>query len=97
MKHYFLSSTAEQDIDEILSYIAKENPIAAFTLLDEVYEAMDMLASNPEVGYKRDYLSDHTVRFWPFKWHYLVVYKDTPPIEIVRVLSGYRDISNLLN
>lgn len=29
MKSYFLSSVAEQDIDEIISYISNENPSAA--------------------------------------------------------------------
>jgi len=97
MKDYFLSAIAEQDIDEIVSYIAEENPIAAFALLDEVYDAMDLLASNPQMGYKKEYLKDRNIRFWPFKWHYLIVYNDSSPIEIIRVLSGYRDISNLLS
>jgi len=30
--HYFLSPAAEQDIDEIVTYIAKESPKAALTL-----------------------------------------------------------------
>ena len=96
MKSYFLSLIAEQDIDEIVSYIAKENIRAAINLLDSLYETMDMLALNPMLGHKREDLSDKPVRFWPFKRHYLIIYKDCSPIEIVRVLSGYRDISNLL-
>ena len=67
MKNYFLSFSAEHDIDEIVSYIAIENPKAAFTLLDEVYDSMDKLAENPAMGYKREYIKDKTVRFWPFQ------------------------------
>lgn len=96
MSTYFLSPIAEQDIDEMVSYIAQENPSAAMKLLDTLYAAMDNLASNPMLGHKREDLTNHSVRFWPFKWHYLIVYKDCLPIEIVRVLSGYRDISSLL-
>jgi plasmid stabilization system protein ParE len=96
MKTYFLSSVAEQDIDEIVSYIIHENPNAALRLLDALYEAMDILAENPMLGHKREDLTDKPVRFWPFKWHYLIIYSDWAPIEIVRVLSGYRDISSLL-
>ena len=97
MTKYFLSAVAEQDIDEIVTYIAQENTDAAITLLDAMYQAMGMLAENPELGYKREFVKHKSVRFWPFKWHYLIVYKDCPPIEIIRVLSGYRDIPNLLN
>lgn len=96
MKAYCLSTIAEQDIDDIVSYIAHENPNAALKLLDTIYEAMDTIAENPMLGHKREDLTNQTVRFWPFKWHYLIVYTDDHPIEIVRVLSGYRDISSLL-
>lgn len=96
MKEYFLSAIAEQDIDEIVSYIAHENASAALTFLDTLYESMDMLSLNPMLGHKREDLTNRPVRFWPFKWHYLIIYKDCLPIEIVRVLSGYRDISSLL-
>lgn len=93
---YFISLAVEQDIDEIVTYLAKESKQAAFKLLDHLYEAMDKLAENPMLGHYREDLTDKPVRFWPFKWHYLIVYKDCSPIEIVRVLSGYRDILNLL-
>lgn len=96
MRTYFLSTIAEQDIDEIVSYIAHENPNAALKLLDALYEAMAMLAENPMLGHKREDLTDKPVRFWPFKWHYLIIYVECMPIEIVRILSGYRDISSLL-
>lgn len=43
MKEYFLSAIAEQDIDEIISYIAQENANAALTFLDSLYESMNML------------------------------------------------------
>ncbi len=97
MRTYFLSALAEADIDDIVSYIAHENKRAGLTLLDAIYEAMDMLALHPTMGYKREFIHDPSVRFWPFKWHYLIIYRDTFPIEIIRVLSGYRDIVNLLN
>ena len=97
MKKFFLSSAAEQDIDDLVSYIAAENTHAALNLLDKIYETMDMLATNPLIGHKRDDLTEKPVRFWALKWDYLIIYKVCSPIEIVRVLSGYRDIINLLN
>lgn len=64
--------------------------------LDSLYEAMNNLSVNPSLGHRREDLTDKPVRFWTFKWHYLMIYKSASPIEIVRVLSGYRDITRLL-
>lgn len=96
MKTYSLSPIAESDLDEITTYIAQENESAALKMLDIFFEAMDMLAEHPQIDHHRTDLTQQAVRFWPVKSHYLIVYKDIHPIEIVRVLSGYRDITNLL-
>ena len=48
------------------------------------------------MGHTREDLTNKPVRFFTFKWHYLIIYKACRPIEIVRVLSEYRDIANLL-
>jgi plasmid stabilization system protein ParE len=92
----FLSPLAEQDVDEIVTYIAKENPASAHAFLDALFDTMEKLADYPDMGHLRDDLTDKPVKFWTFKWHYLIIYKPTSPIEIVRVLSGYRDIINLI-
>lgn len=65
--NYFLTPIAEQDIDEIVTYLAKESAKAAFTLLDSLYEAMDKLAENPMLGHLREDLTNRPVRFWTFK------------------------------
>lgn len=93
---YFISPIAEQDIDEAITYLAKENPKAAHDFVDALYDSFEKLADNPALGHSREDLTKHPVRFWTFKWHYLVIYKPKKPIEIVRVLSGYRDIANTL-
>ena len=91
-----LSIVAEQDIDDIISYLVQENPVVAQTFLDALFDAMDNLAEYPELGHLREDLTDRPVKFWPFKWHYLIIYKPTSPLEIVRVLSGFRDIISLI-
>ena len=91
-----LSVVAEQDIDEIITYLAQENPAVAQNFLDALFDAMNNLAEYPELGHLREDLTDRPVKFWPFKWHYLIIYKPTSPLEIVRVLSGFRDIINLI-
>ena len=92
----YLSPAAEQDIDEVITYLAQENPFAAHSFLDALYVTLERLADNPEMGHLREDLTDKPVKFWPFKWHYLIIYKPTDPLEIVRVLSGFRDIINLI-
>lgn len=93
---YFLSAYAEQDIDEVITYLANENPQAANDFVDALYDAFDKLADNPMLGHVRDDLTNHPVKFWTFKWHYLVIYNPVKPIEILRVVSGYRDITNMV-
>ncbi len=96
MRNYQLTKLAEQDIEEIVVYIAEENPAAAYKLLDSFYRAMDLLSDNPCIGHYREDLTNQPVRFWSVKSHYLIIYRDTSPIEIIRVLSGYRDIATIL-
>lgn len=93
---YFLSAYAEQDIDEVITYLANENPKAANDFVDALYDAFNKLAENPILGHVRDDLTNHPVRFWTFKWHYFVIYNPIKPIEILRVVSGYRDITNMI-
>jgi plasmid stabilization system protein ParE len=81
MNNYFLSHLAEQDADEIITDIARENPTAALKFLDALYETMDLLATHPQMGHKREDLTQKSVRFFTFKWHYLIIYKDCLPIE----------------
>jgi plasmid stabilization system protein ParE len=94
--NYYLSPAAEQDIDDVINYLAQENVESAHAFLDAVYGAMEMIAENPDIGHLRDDLTIKPVKFWPFKWHYLIIYTPTSPIDIVRVLSGHRDIINLI-
>lgn len=92
----FLSPIAEQDIDDIITYLAQENPDVARNFLDSLFAAMDNLTQFPDIGHVREDLTNRPVKFWTFKWHYLIVYKPTSPVEIIRVLSGFRDIINLM-
>ena len=94
---FYLSPAALQDIEEIVDYLSKENTNAANRFVDNLFDAIDKLAQNPDIGHWREDLTDKHVKFWTFKWHYFFIYKHIIPIEIIRVLSGYRDIFNLIN
>jgi plasmid stabilization system protein ParE len=54
------------------------------------------LARNPGGGHWRTELTDEPVRFFAV-YSYLIVYRpETQPLEIVAILHGYRDVTQIL-
>ena len=97
MSRYRISDRAQADLDEIWLYIAHDSVDAADRVLDRIREAIVGLAQMPHMGHLREDLVEEPLRFWP-AYSYLIVYRpDTDPIEIVRVVSGHRDLSRLLS
>ena len=85
---------AEADLDDIWLYIAQDNPDAADRLLDRIDEQCRTLAQFPKMGKSRDELTPDLRSFPVGK--YLVFYLAIDEgIEVVRVLSGMRDIDAL--
>jgi plasmid stabilization system protein ParE len=60
---------AEEDTNEIYSYIAKDNPKAAEGFLDAIETASSILTFNPEIGSPRyfHHTELHGLRFYPLK------------------------------
>ena len=97
MTDFVLSPEARQDLFNIWEYIAQDNIDAADRVAGEIRNAMATLAQNPGVGHYRKDLADEPLRFWRV-YTYLIIYRsESKPIEIVRVLSAYRDIRKLLD
>lgn len=97
MAKFVIAPAAEQDIIEIGAYIEKDNPAAARKLVAEIYDCFPRLAERPAIGHRRPDLTSLPVRFWTVRGRYMIVYRgEAAPIEIVRVLSGYRDIAAIL-
>jgi plasmid stabilization system protein ParE len=93
---FVLSAPAASDLREIHAYIAADDPAAARRVLNGLRDAMHRLAELPGLGHVRDDLVDETLRVWTVH-SLLVIYRpETRPLQIVRVLSGYRDIATLL-
>jgi toxin ParE1/3/4 len=85
---------AEANLDDIWWYIAQDNPDAADRLLDKIEEQCQALAQFPQMGINRDELMP-ALRSFPIG-NYLIFYLSTDDgVEIVRVLSGMRDIDAL--
>ncbi len=96
MSEFVLSPVANRDLDEIWEYIAEDSIAAADRWLAKLEKAINMLAEMPGIGHTRTDLTDKPVLFYPVG-RYLIIYRaNRQPIEVVRALSAYRDVSRLL-
>lgn len=96
MPDHFYSPEARLDLLEIWEFIARDNVDAANRVEQEIRLAVTRLAQNPELGHHRRDLTSKPVRFWSV-YSYLIIYNPVPlPLEVVRILSGYRDLAAML-
>ncbi len=88
---------ASRDLERIIDYIAdRSNFDSAELFLDRVNEKCTMLSRFPSMGRKRDELMPD-VRSFPVD-DYLIFYSPIEGgVEILRVVSGYRDLDNLFS
>jgi len=96
MKEYqlIISEQAIHDLEEIWLYVATDSPQAADTFLDVVFEQCQLLCTSPEMGRAREDLLPG-MRSFPVK-RYVIFYRVLPErVEIVRILSGYRDLESI--
>jgi plasmid stabilization system protein ParE len=93
---YVLSEDAETDLDELVEFVAADSIEAARRLLGDLDQAMLQLAEIPHMGHVRAELAETDVRFWVVH-SYLIVYRaEVTPIQVLRIISGYRDLVELL-
>ena len=96
MNNFILTPAADEDINEIWDYIARDNIEAADRVVDALEAAFRLLAVGPTLGHYREDLADKRHRFHPV-YSYLIVYRwETRPLQIIRVLHGARDVRSLL-
>lgn len=96
-RRFVLSTPASKDLDEILAYVLEQSGTErALHVVDRLRNSFLRLAETPDLGHRREDLTDADVLFYPV-WSYLVIYRPTSkPLEIVRVLHGARDLPSLL-
>ena len=95
MKRFRLSPEAARDIRESWVYVAEDSIPSARRLRLQIFDACQRLADHPGIGHSRPGLTEKPLLFWPVG-SYLIIYKPTRPIEIVRVVHGARDIPSLV-
>ena len=88
---YRLAPAAQQDVEDLVDYIAADDFDAALRVDQELTDTFLLLASRPHIGHTRDDLQlPRHLRVWPF-YSYLIVYRpEATPLEIVRVWHGAR-------
>jgi toxin ParE1/3/4 len=87
---YRLSDLAEQDLDEIWSYVAEDaSPTTADRLIDVIVDRFELLIEQPRMGRLRPEFGAG-VRSFTVENH-VIYYRHTGDILIARVLHGRRD------
>ncbi len=96
MPKYIITRQADEDINEIVAYIATDNFGAAMALYDRLLDLFEMLADNSNAGRERPELKEG-LRSFP-DGNYLIFYRLwAGNIAIVRVLHGARDLDELFS
>lgn len=91
MSGLIYSRAAQEDLQDIWSYIAQDNVVAADALEVDIRDAAEHLVRLPSLGHRRRDLTTHDLWFLTVRKNYLIVYRQRQPLEIVRVLHGPRD------
>ncbi len=96
MSRYVVSEDAELDLEEIVDFVALDSPAAAVRVGRPAPGHAGACWNASHGGFARRELAEDDVRFWVVH-SYLIVYRaEVEPIQILRVVSGYRDLVELL-
>jgi plasmid stabilization system protein ParE len=96
MSQYQLSPQARRDLYGVLDYLAEDSARASERVRLAILRAMRRLSERPGMGHWRQDLTSRPLRFWTVMGRYTIVYRDDPPIDIVRIFGPGRDIASLL-
>lgn len=89
-----LSILAKVDLADLWHYVAQDNISAARRLNNKIIAKCQKLAEFPGMGRERSELSPG-LRGFPID-NYIIYYRETDfGIDVIRILSGFRDIPAL--
>lgn len=91
------AAEAERWLRDIFDYIAEDNPAAAASTVEGIFDRAKVLRVYPEIGYRYDPIQDRHVRIFLFG-HYRITYLLKPDgnIDILGVFHGALDIARYL-
>ena len=95
MAKFYLTALAEEDLNDILIYIARDKPNAAIRWVSKIHEKCAFLAQHPTLGERRPEFSTGEFRS-SLVGNYVIFYRPIEGgVEIARVVRGERDVRNL--
>ncbi|TFG22170.1 MAG: type II toxin-antitoxin system RelE/ParE family toxin [Promethearchaeota archaeon] len=84
------STTAQNDLNDIIDYIAQDSLEFALSFYDQVKEKLENLTEFPNMGRKVPELDDPNIRELIFRNYRLIYRIMGDKIQIVRVFHGSR-------
>ena len=96
MSQFKLARRAVGDLREIWEFVAVDSLTGADRLREEFFGTFRKLAEVPGMGHKREDLTHRHVLFWAL-YSYLIIYRNSQPLRIIRIIHAKRDVKKLLN
>ncbi len=89
-----ISLQAVEDMIDLWAYVAEDSPVRADRFIDRIHEKCKLIAGTPRIGRERLELAPG-LRSFPVG-RYLTYYRvREDALEIIRILSGFRDLDIL--
>ena len=89
-----LAHLADADLDRIRDYTGQQRSRAANKVLDQLFETLELLANQPELGERREDLGDNLRAF--VVRPYVIFYPSSADgIHVARIVHGARDFVSL--
>lgn len=97
MNPYRLTPQAQSDLLEITDYILDHGGVdRAEAVIGVIREAIEKVVETPGIGHTREDLTNEAVRFWTVYKYYVVYRPESNPLEVVAIISGWRDVQTEL-
>jgi plasmid stabilization system protein ParE len=97
MSRVEVAPAAQDEIEEIVEFIARDSAAAAERVQVAIREAIARLGQWPSIGHSREDLTTKPVRFWNVMGRYTLVYaSDDTSVRILRVFGPGQDIASRL-
>jgi toxin ParE1/3/4 len=87
---------ADQDLEQIVRFIAKDNLRAAFHWIEEIEALFQVLATQPEIGERWQSRRLGELRRHAFGRYVVYFQPIDGGVEIIRVVHGAREVKRLL-
>lgn len=87
---YGFHPEASIDLDDIWEFIAADDVDAANRVIEEIFDAVDILVAFPHQGYRRPNLTSRPLRFKLLREYVIAYAPEKRPLWIVAVFHGRR-------